>query len=115
MTHDTDPADGLTSLEASGGAADALRDVERANAAAVQRHQAIEAKVARTPDQALRDELKRWARPMPSSCPNVRPDPKVLVQCGLRRIVISPSASTMPSATPIVRRRVCTALVKSTL
>ncbi|GBU19673.1 MULTISPECIES: hypothetical protein [unclassified Methylobacterium] len=43
------------------GAADALRDVERANAAAVQRHQAIEAKVARTPDQALRDELKRWA------------------------------------------------------
>ncbi len=43
------------------GAADALRDVERANAAAVARHEAIEARVARTPDQALRDELKRWA------------------------------------------------------
>jgi hypothetical protein len=43
------------------GSAGALRDVERANAAAAERHTRIETKVATARPDALRDELKRWA------------------------------------------------------
>lgn len=42
-------------------AAGAIKNVERANAVAVARHSRVEADVARTPAQARRDELKRWA------------------------------------------------------
>lgn len=43
------------------GAAGAIKNVERANAAAAARHHRIEAKVSATKSDLLRDELKRWA------------------------------------------------------
>ncbi|KQO89440.1 hypothetical protein [Methylorubrum sp. SL192] len=43
------------------GTAGALKDVAQANAAAVARHQRIEAKVSTAKTDTLRDELKRWA------------------------------------------------------